>query len=239
MSRPLGVILYEGPSLIDGAPIVALASYSPKNPKTGDMLQTWIMRSDIPPHHASADGRDTSVCGDCPHRLNPVTGRRSCYVLVHQAPRSAWAAYKRGRYTYDLDTLPWRPARLGAYGDPTAVPLAAWERLLIRLPSGHTGYTSQWAQPRAQGYRHLLMASVHSERQRDQAQAMGWRTFRIERPASDLALAYALDRREIICPSATHKMECRSCGLCDGANLRPSIVIEAHGSQARHLPIMG
>lgn len=66
-----GAILYEGPSVLDGAPIVAVLTGlkdKSKNPKTGPMLQVWIMRSDIAPHLAQQSGQDDSVCGDCPLR---------------------------------------------------------------------------------------------------------------------------------------------------------------------------
>jgi hypothetical protein len=66
-----GVILYEGPSVIDGAPIVAIATgfKSPSsNDKTGTMIQVWILRADIAPHEAQKTGADESICGDCPMR---------------------------------------------------------------------------------------------------------------------------------------------------------------------------
>ena len=50
-----GVILYEGPSLLDGEPIVAILTglrSSSCNRKTGAMLQTWIMRADVSPAEA-------------------------------------------------------------------------------------------------------------------------------------------------------------------------------------------
>ena len=64
MSKPNGYILYEGPSGIDGAPIVVIATgfaNSSANAKTGDMIQTWIIRSDIAPHHAVKSGDDASI----------------------------------------------------------------------------------------------------------------------------------------------------------------------------------
>ena len=50
-------IIYQGPSLLDGLPIVAIATYSDKNTKTGKVLQTYIMRSDISPLDASKTGK--------------------------------------------------------------------------------------------------------------------------------------------------------------------------------------
>lgn len=43
------VIFYEGPSLIDGSPILGIATASTSNPKTGPMVQTWILSADLDP----------------------------------------------------------------------------------------------------------------------------------------------------------------------------------------------
>jgi hypothetical protein len=56
---PNGYILYQGPSAIDGKPIVVIATgFASKsnNGKTGDMIQTWIIRQDIAPHLAVKSG---------------------------------------------------------------------------------------------------------------------------------------------------------------------------------------
>ena len=42
--KPKGYIIYEGASLIDGKPIVEIAILSSKNVKTGNMIQTYILR---------------------------------------------------------------------------------------------------------------------------------------------------------------------------------------------------
>jgi hypothetical protein len=66
-----GAILWRGPSLIDGEPIVAIAvglANASSNRKTGAMLQTYILREDISPVDAVRTGADESICGDCPHR---------------------------------------------------------------------------------------------------------------------------------------------------------------------------
>ena len=104
-----GVVLYDGPSKIDGAPIIAIAcriTEASNNGKTGAMVQTFIMRRDIAPHIALKSGDDSSVCGDCP--LRPIyKGPTRCYVRVYQAPLSVWNAYHRGRYAVqgvDFDT---------------------------------------------------------------------------------------------------------------------------------------
>lgn len=81
------MILWEGKSPFDGAPIVLIATgYArpSKNTKTGALLQTWILRQDVAPHDAVASGADASVCGDCPHGAGAakIAPRKSLKVLV-------------------------------------------------------------------------------------------------------------------------------------------------------------
>ncbi len=48
--KPLGLVLFDGPSQLDGQPIVAIATGVSRpltNAKTVDMIQTWILRSDV------------------------------------------------------------------------------------------------------------------------------------------------------------------------------------------------
>jgi len=55
--KPSGFILYRGPSLLDGKPIVVVAiTKESKNSKTGSMLQTYIIRSDMHPVAAVRKG---------------------------------------------------------------------------------------------------------------------------------------------------------------------------------------
>src|ERR1700686_2282782 len=102
--KPNGVILYEGPSLLDGAPIVAIATglnSKSTNRKTGAMVQTYILRANVSPTEAVASGGDKSICGDCRYR-GTRGKRRTCYVNVGQGPNAVYRAYRGGRY----DALP-------------------------------------------------------------------------------------------------------------------------------------
>ena len=67
--------------------------------------------------------------------------------------------------------------RLGCYGDPVAAPYSVWAPL-VRVASGHTGYTHQWHDKRFWRFRAFLMASVETLDDARQAQSLGWRTFR-------------------------------------------------------------
>ena len=70
-NKILGYIAYEGASMIDGAPIVVIVNKidnGSANAKTGAIVQTFIIRSDIAPMAALQSGEDESICGDCAHR---------------------------------------------------------------------------------------------------------------------------------------------------------------------------
>ncbi len=236
--KPNGAILYQGPSLIDGKPIVAIATGirgTSANAKTGAMVQTWILRADVSPVDAVKSGDDASICGDCKHRGNFKT--RTCYVTVVQAPRSVWAAYQRGRYpAMSPDTVATltagRSVRLGSYGDPAAVPSTVWTALLATARN-HTGYTHAWKSDRVGAdYRPFLMASVDSTAEYHAAIASGWRTFRVR------AEWEPLEPREVVCPAsaeANYRTTCERCGLCAGADkVAKSVAIIAHGTGARN-----
>jgi len=222
-----GFIFYRGASPIDGAPLIGIATLSSDNRKTGDMVQTWILREDISPTMARSIGEDRSFCGDC-------SVRDACYVNWGQAPASIFRAYHRGGYV-DLRRKPavmrrivsGRMVRMGAAGDPAMIPLQHWLRVLHGA-DGWTGYSHQWRQPWAQPMRELCMASVETETDRYIAQALGWRTYRIRHKGAALAT------NEIACPSDTQGRKCIACMACDGA-LKPSaasVAIVIHGSKA-------
>lgn len=225
-----GKIIWEGASLIDGAPLVVVATTGSKNSKTGDMLQTWIIRADVEPHAAIKSGQDVSVCGTCPHRGDGTGRGRTCYVLVHNAPLSIYRAYKRGSYS-KVDAREagrGRVVRLGSYGDPLAVPLDVW-RELVSESTGHTGYTHLWQAGLATAAEagELVMASADSVEQAEQATAAGWRYFRTR------DIGEAVPATEIDCPSE-RGIECADCGLCSGTTRKGarSVSIELHGGTA-------
>jgi hypothetical protein len=47
-----GIVIYRGPSILDGSPIVVIATglgSGSSNRKTGALVQTWILRDDVSP----------------------------------------------------------------------------------------------------------------------------------------------------------------------------------------------
>lgn len=239
MPQPSGFVIYRGPSLLDGAPIVAIAVTASGNRKTGDMVQTYILCADVAPIEAARFGADASVCGDCKHR--PALGG-ACYVNLGHGPRSVHAAYKRGRYPDATgETLAelgrGRMVRLGTYGDPMAVPAHVWQTLTLHA-AGHTGYSHQWQNPRIpaaqwRAVMDLCMASTDSETECVQARDAGLRYFRIAE------LGAVPGPREFTCPASAEagkRLTCAQCGACNGtrsaADRRASPVIIVHGAKA-------
>lgn len=234
-----GAILYEGPSRITGEPIVAIATGiggTSSNPKTGSMVQTWILCQDTRPAEARRTGADEAICGKCIHRT--FGGTSTCYVNVGFGPTRIWKTYKGGGYAPIDDELRGHivaseHVRLGAYGDPVAVPLEVWASIMPREKRRATGYTHQWRLPVASPYRNFLMASVEDEEQKAAANKRGWRTFRTmsldESPAGD----------ELHCPSDKRNpgkhVPCEDCGACNGARgMTNNVSIYVHGVNARN-----
>lgn len=238
-------LLYEGPSDIDGQPIVIVLTTGSSNVKTGAMAQTWILRSDIAPIEASRIGADISICGNCKHKgtanINKPTGwadGRTCYVSLHQAPTAVYNAYKRGSYPMATDLqlqalLSDKMLRCGSYGDPAAH-RATFDRVIPMAGLGHTAYTHQQdimpTDPR-------MMISADTAAEAITAHNQGRRTFRVI-PVSDWTTAgkAALLPSEILCPASAEStakdVTCDKCKLCNGSESKhaKSIAIVAHGA---------
>lgn len=253
------IVLYTGPSMLDDQSIVVLATLRSRNVKTGGMVQIWIMRADMTPVRASKKSTDRSVCGDCPRRhalrgLRDVLGKllaADCYVLVHNAPQSSWKAWNRaGRPSGDIaatalaiaKTAVRSGVRMGAYGDPAAVPFYVWRDLFAALPPNitRTGYTHQWRStlftgPLAYAHRDWcrenLMASCDTPDEAMQASAAGWRYFLAMMPGQ------ASPERSIECLADrdVKPRTCETCGICDGTGgkaSRASVYIVEHGARS-------
>lgn len=227
------MIVYQGPSNLDGKPIVAIATglkSGSSNRKTGDLVQVYILPAGTAPIDAAKSGADRSVCGSCIHR--PRDGKLgSCYVDLGKGPTQVYKSYQLGSYrTYDradhLELFAGRKIRLGAYGDPAAVPVRIW-REILSVADGWTGYTHQWRRQSAQPLKVWCLASCDSEADRIEAQAKGWRTFRVMR--SDESLG----KGEFACPAseeAGKRLTCAECMACSGGDSRKaSPAIYVHG----------
>ncbi len=220
-----GYVVYRGTSAINGDEIVAILIMGSQNEKTGDMTQLWILSADEAPLAASKSGNDRSVCGDCPLRHHLGGG---CYVNLGLAPEQIWNSWKRGIYPQlaekDYYLLDEKPMRLGAYGDPAALPMELLRKLVEKTP-GHTSYSHQWVNA-PEGLSDISMASVETVEQYQTATKAGWRTYRIlteDEPLMD---------GEIMCPAITRGRKCVECQLCSGnASSGKNVAIPAHGSR--------
>ena len=242
---PKSSIIYIGPSLIDGAPIVVIAKVSKsRNSKTGAMIQTYIIRSDMSPLEASKTGLDYSICGTCVHRGIPTKDpkkkqavKRSCYVVLGQGPHGIYKAFLRGIYPIVTghDAIAslgaGRMVRLGTYGDPAAVPAYVWESL-TSLAKGRTGYTHQSGVASAAVRPDLTMISADNLSMAQDAWAIGNRTFRVIKSVDEIVKG-----KEISCPASAEagfKTTCMDCGLCAGNTVKAkSIAIIDHGPMNR------
>ncbi len=238
MKNFLGYIAYEGPSEIDGAPIVVIVNridHDSENEKTGALVQTFIIRSDVAPTDALKTGDDASICGNCIHRplLARDNGAAPCYVNVGRSVRSVYEAYRRGRYTKaDPATiaraLAGKIVRLGTYGDPAAAPVQMWERI-TRYAAGRRGYTHQWNRPGfdAAAWARLVMASADTIDEAAHANLLGMRVFRV---------SIGVDKQpgETICPASAEggkKSTCAKCTLCAGTSIQArDVVIADHAT---------
>jgi len=225
--KPIGIILWQGKSLLDGERITCIATgifTKSENRKTGDMIQTYIIRRDINPIDARRMGEDKSICGFCKHKENST-----CYVNLGQAPTSIYKAFHDGRYRQwqqnDLELFKGRSIRVGSYGDPVAIPYKVWENI-CNASKDFTGYTHQWNNKKCdQRLRNFCMASVDSivgyDKEYNKAKAMGWRTFRVFADDKGISVYDVKKDNEIVCPASKEAgvlTTCEHCNLCCGLN---------------------
>jgi hypothetical protein len=167
-----GVILWQGASAIDGAPIVLVATKfagNSGNVKTGAQVQSFILPdprasgiecSGSRPAKIVAWLKKTaaqSICGDCPHawQWDESAGeykKGACYVKEYQSPAAVLGAVYRGSYPIAGVDFPvaWigdfgrnLDIRCGSYGDPAACDPAIWA-MFTAFAKTSTGYTHGW-----------------------------------------------------------------------------------------------
>ena len=236
-------IIYNGPSLIDGSPIVVIAIVKSSNRKTGDMVQTYILCDNgLDPMENSKLGNDFSICGNCKHRgealtpAHPDFGRykmakgRTCYVALFQGVLITWKHYKKGGYLTAKGHKAiaalgaGRMVRVGTYGDGAAVPSYIWDSLLSEA-KGYTAYSHQSDTIDVDPM--IYMISADDETQARQAWQRGNRTFRVIQKTDEI-----IKGSEILCPAskeAGRRATCDTCKLCAGASIKAkSIAIVEH-----------
>lgn len=243
MEDHIGFVLYEGKSLIGSEEIVCIATLESKNGKTGNMVQVWIVPKDEDPLDAVQHGQNSGACGRCAlqgkwdEQLQKMVGR-VCYVNLGQAPKQIYRSYKAGKYSkYNRRIheflLVEREIRLGAYGDPAALPVPL-VRYFATVGSGWTGYSHQlfWIdQRRANELAKYVMCSCHTKAQHAEARRRGWRSF--------VAIHEGQSAPEgaVECPYYTHEVQCIDCQLCQGTSKRAKdVYVISHGKVGANLP---
>lgn len=224
-------VIWEGKSPYDGAEIMILAvciKDPSKNRKTGWMIQIYILVKSVSPVEAVKLGLDASVCGNCSMRWNEGGG---CYVLPIwitptwkkglEAPRITPTELAKLANKYNT------PIRQGAWGDPAFVPMDVWEELENAVSNKKgSSYTHQWEWVSPE-YAKFSMASVENLKQKADAQAKGYRTYRIVDDESEIV------EDERLCLNSSRGIQCRECGECGGNRSKAShrqknIVIVRH-----------
>lgn len=219
------ICVWQGPSLFDGKPIqVVLSSFDKdsENDKTGAMIQIYILPIDETPYQVFKSKAPT-VCGDCKYNGG------GCYVRWSNIGHISKSA-RRNIGTLDLgqSLCAGLRIRVGAAGDPAAVPTYVWETLL-KDADGFTGYTHSWkdCDPRLKDY---FMASVDSSYENSVARIQKWKTFyvveSIEESPEDSIRCLAAKIKN----NGLH-YQCVDCMKCTGNNKATQTIVEVlHGA---------
>lgn len=217
------VTIWEGASLFDGSPIkVVMSAYTKdsNNDKTGPMIQVYILPSDEKPNDVYK-AKGSAVCGSCKYNGS------GCYVNWSRLT-PIWKASKKNKIS--LEIASWLCSqlrvRIGAAGDPAAVPTEVWAQLL-KNADGWTGYTHAWesCDPELIKY---FMASCDSKKEVYHAQNIGWNVFYVHDNDMDIKVD------SIPCSADGIMKHCFSCMMCHGrrsTTQRPFVVTEIlHGA---------
>jgi hypothetical protein len=198
------------------------------NEKTGPMVQSYILDKDK--IHEDRPLMDFGAkCSDCPLV-------EACYVnkdklSVRGAVRRLIGGESTSYVFADniseiLLYLAGADFRFGSYGDPSAIPLEDIEALASVVRTW-TGYTHFWRSIDP-AYARYFMASVESVELEREAQALGYRRYRVLIDDESEVL-----EDSILCPHYTRGVQCIDCGLCKGASSKAkSIYAPIHGSRA-------
>jgi len=224
------IVLYKGISLLDNkTPIMVVMSGYTKdsaNSKTGPLIQLYILPLNDKPSDTYRSG-SSAVCGTCKYN-----GNNGCYVRWSHLT-SMWNS-ARVQNPIDkslaIELMKGLRVRVGAAGDPLAVPSDFWKDVLSSCDS-FTGYTHQWSDKNlSSGYKGMFMASVDSHSEKILARARGWNTFQVldgDEPLNKSTLCLAT------IPNKTDlnglPMSCASCMLCNGKGNK-SIHVQLHGA---------
>ena len=237
-----GVLLWHGPSQINGEPVFATIQFGSANRKTGSMLQTYILSAERSPLAALQNRLEESICGTCVHRPQ-ADGTRSCYVDLRSLA-TVWQSVTgsgirtgiatEGRYltlqeVASLCGVDTRRAlellgmgervRLGTYGDPAAIPAALWSTLTSQAETW-TGYTHQWqndavSSEQRQALKPLVRASVDDAQGYQASTSTGWVPFVVTPDVETGRALRALGSMPVaLCPASEEAGQKVTCAAC-------------------------
>ena len=186
-----------------------LSNHTPCNPsqnsKTGPMAQLWI-------YDATTAAPTEANCGTCELKTSKNAYGHSCYAARLRPMRTMlercrnkqpnlWAAVASLRRNC-------MPLRLGAFGDPAAIP-PEYTKALVSAARFSLGYTHDWFNRRSEHLRGVCQASVESDADMRVAHLFAWKTFRVGSGPD-------MFHSEVHCPGQLHKRTCLECQRCDG-----------------------
>lgn len=223
---PATIVLWTGPSALDGTPVMLIASRvaePSQNRKTGDMVQVSIMRADMPPVDAWRIGADGAVCPEaCSHRSKSRGGRGTCYVNKARLT-STWQAARREAIAGRIGVPPFLFARarvrMGMEGDPAAVPVEVIAPVLDAA-GAWSMYTAAW-RTLPDAWRRYAMASCDTPEDAAEAIARGWRPF-ASSTSPEMDQAYEAAGLTLCNAERPTPVTCSSCLRCNGAGKHPS-----------------
>ena len=198
------------------------------NSKTGDMVQSWMLPMDWVDAKRIDD--DEAVCGDCPHSFRAAD---TCYLHKGMAfmgllsTTKSWPQAFIDQHEFDqfVHLFSDRLVRFGSFGEPVLMGEDVVSAI-CSVAKGWTGYTHQWDKPQYQWAKKYFMASADTEEKAQQAQAMGWRTFRVRQKDDSIV------KGEVNCPASKEsnkKTTCSNCRLCMGTSSKAkSVTIIKH-----------
>ena len=218
-----GVTIWQGVSEFDGRAIkVVMSCYATdsENNKTGPLVQVSILPVEKTPKQVY-NSKEPTVCGDCKYNGG------GCYV---QWPRLTGQWKTSQKRHISLELAAWLcnglRVRIGAAGDPAAVPLYVWQTLLAGADSW-TGYTHAWRYCET-GHSRYFMASCDSEQEVQEAVGRGWNVFYVHDGKIEEDMDY------IKCMADGITKSCFTCMLCHGRpskRSKPIVIVEKlHGA---------
>jgi hypothetical protein len=211
-------VFWKGSSEITGESILLILtgiSSPSQNRKTGPVIQSYILRDGVKPTEYRRQGAQ-AICGECPIK-------EACYVGNHYL-NFVYDGTERPVDRFPMALLRGRVLRLGAYGDPAAVPYRVWQKI-VRWTSGHVGYTHQW-ETCDRRFQNLCLASVETLGDMYKAWELGWQTYRVGLPEESPT------EHEVYCPHYEDpRLKCLQCQLCrgDSASKKQGVFVNVHG----------